>query len=119
MANLTSRTSGRVFLQKEGYLFYSENFSLQNLHDSISYFLLDVPLQPIKIGNKIVLKNIFFDTDKFVLKPESFIELEKLTVFLKKNTKIKIEIGGHTDNVGTKKHNKDLSQNRAKTVFKV
>ncbi|MBI35132.1 MAG: hypothetical protein CMP67_07195 [Flavobacteriales bacterium] len=99
----------------EGYLFYSENFKLNKSTD-FKPVEKDVPLQPIKIGGKVVLKNIFFDTDKFELKPESKVELEKLKEFLEKNPTLKIEIGGHTDNQGSKSHNLDLSKNRAKAV---
>jgi outer membrane protein OmpA-like peptidoglycan-associated protein len=68
-------------------------------------------------GEKVVLKNIFFDTDKFVLKDESKIEIEKLIEFMNANPRIKIEVGGHTDNVGDKKKNEVLSNNRAKAVY--
>jgi outer membrane protein OmpA-like peptidoglycan-associated protein len=103
-------------VSKTGYLFYSENFSLTDLPDSIDYYLLDIPLIPIQIGGKIILKNIFFDTDSFNLKPESFVELNKLIEFLNQNPKLNIEIGGHTDNIGTEKYNLILSNNRAKAV---
>jgi outer membrane protein OmpA-like peptidoglycan-associated protein len=65
----------------------------------------------------IELKNVFFDIDKFDLKPESKAELNKLAEFLKKNPTIKGELGGHTDNTGDKKKNQLLSQNRAKSVL--
>ncbi len=61
----------------EGYLFHSENFSLINSPAS-QPFLLDVPLKPIKAGQTVVLKNVFFDTDKFDLREESRAELNKL-----------------------------------------
>ena len=72
---------------------------------------------PIEVGNSIVLKNIFFETDKSSLKTESRTELEKLKSFLVDNSAIHIEIAGHTDNVGTHKYNKELSENRAKAVY--
>ncbi len=64
-----------------------------------------------------MLKNIFFDTDKYELKPASTTEFEKLLELLKKNPKMKIEISGHTDNVGDAKYNQVLSENRAKAVY--
>jgi len=103
-------------VSQKGYLFYSENFSLKNLSDSINYYNLDVYMIPIKKGNKIILKNIFFETDSYTLKSESYVELDKLAEFLAQNKDLKIEIGGHTDNVGSKEHNQKLSENRAKTV---
>jgi outer membrane protein OmpA-like peptidoglycan-associated protein len=99
-----------------GYLFYSENFSLKEQNNTNPLFL-DVPLIPISAGAKVVLKNIFFETSKFDLKPESVTELDKLVQFLQVNPKLKIEIGGHTDNQGKKQDNLILSNNRAKAVY--
>ncbi len=104
-------------IQKPGYLFHSENFSLKNPKGILKNFKLDVSLEPIAIGNKVVLKNIFFETDSYELKPESKSELKKLIDFLNQNTKVEIEISGHTDTQGTAAHNKILSENRAKTVY--
>ena len=104
-------------VSKDGYLFYSENFTLTGLHSDADPYLKDIPLQPIKTGESVVLKNIFFDTDKYELEPESTVELGKLTELLNKNPKMKIEISGHTDNVGDDKYNQTLSENRAKAVY--
>ncbi len=102
-------------VNRKGYLFYSDNFSvLENKMDSV--FTVDIPLQPIEAGATIVLRNIFFDTKKFDLKPESTGELDKLVMLLNENPKLKIQIDGHTDNVGQDKDNLLLSNNRAKAV---
>jgi outer membrane protein OmpA-like peptidoglycan-associated protein len=65
----------------------------------------------------VELKNVFFETAKFDLKPESKVELDKLVAFLKFNKTLRIQLSGHTDNVGDKKMNQLLSQNRAKAVY--
>ena len=103
-------------VSREGYLFYSENISLSSENTSADPMLKDVPLEPIKVGAKVVLKNIFFETDKYDLKELSKIELKKLIRLLETNPGMKIEIGGHTDNIGTPEYNIILSENRAKTV---
>ncbi len=100
-----------------GYLFYSANFSLKELTDKTKPFAMDVPMQSIDTGNVIPLRNVFFETAKFDLKPESKTELDKLVAFLNANKTIRGELSGHTDNVGDKKMNQLLSQNRAKAVY--
>lgn len=99
------------------YLFYSENFSLKDLADKTKPFVMDVPLQTVDTGSIVELKNVFFETAKFDLKPESKVELNKLVTFLTLNKALRIELGGHTDNVGDKKMNLTLSQNRSKSVY--
>ena len=104
-------------VSKDGYLFFSENFSLRESGTQTKPFIKNIPLKPIKLGEAVVLKNIFFDTDKFILRDESLAELAKLLELLQKNPKLKIEISGHTDNVGAAEHNLELSGNRAKAVY--
>ncbi len=104
-------------VSREGYLFYSGHFTLDEAHTVGDPFLKNIPLQPVKEGNTIVLNNIFFDTDKFDLKEASLVELGKLLEFLRSNPSICVEIGGHTDNTGTAAHNDELSQNRAGSVY--
>lgn len=116
---LVSLPSGHEYAlnaTKKGYLFYSDNFNLKAQSTNKPYHK-DVPLNPIQVGEKIVLKNIFFETAKFKLKSQSRVELEKLIDFLEKNPNIKIEISGHTDNVGSNESNLVLSENRAKSVY--
>ncbi|MEZ5083299.1 MAG: OmpA family protein [Bacteroidales bacterium] len=100
----------------DGYLFFSENFGISGTNTTQDPFLKDIPLKRIKAGEKVVMKNIFFETDKFELKESSKVELNKLIEFLNNNPTVKIEIGGHTDNVGSPEYNLELSLNRAKAV---
>jgi outer membrane protein OmpA-like peptidoglycan-associated protein len=102
-------------VNRKGYLFYSDNFSLAK-NNPDSDFIVNIPLQPIEKGATIVLKNIFFETGKFDLKNESKSELDKLVKLLNDNPNLKIQIDGHTDNVGQEKDNLLLSSNRAKSV---
>lgn len=101
---------------KAGYLFNSENYSLTENKD-YQPIVVNIPLSPITKDSTVILRNVFFDTDKFNLKDESKVELDKLADFLTKNPTLKIELSGHTDNVGDKKHNQVLSENRAKSVL--
>ncbi len=104
-------------VSKTGYMFFSENFALKETNTQAEPYIVDVGLQQIKSGEKVILKNIFFDTNKYNLKTESQTELNKLILFLNSNPEVKIEIGGHTDNVGNEEDNLLLSENRAKAVF--
>lgn len=105
-------------MNKDGFLFYSDNFSLKDVEaDFNKPFLLNIPLQPIDTGSVVELKNVFFEVNKWDLKPESKSELDKLVSFLMKNPSLRIELGGHTDNTGDKKANVTLSSNRAKAVY--
>ncbi len=70
----------------------------------------------LKVGEVYNIKNINFETGKAKLMTKSLPELDKLAKYLNKNSEIKIQINGHTDNVGTEKFNKHLSENRAKAV---
>ena len=102
-------------VSRKEYLFYSDNFTMSH-GDFTQPFIKDVPLKPIKIGEKVVMKNIFYDLDSYALRQESQIELNKLIKLLKDNPLLKIEISGHTDKTGKPEYNKKLSENRAKTV---
>ncbi|MBL7895416.1 MAG: PD40 domain-containing protein [Bacteroidia bacterium] len=118
LVTLTANKNYIVNVNRDGFLFYSDNFSLKGkVADFDKPFLLDIPLQPIDTGSTVELKNVFFDVDKWELKPESKAELDKLVLFLTKNPNVKIELGGHTDNSGKKDWNKTLSTNRAKSVY--
>ncbi len=103
-------------VEHRGYLFHSENFALKGIYHLEKPFMKDVPLKPIQLGEKSVLKNVFFETDSYSLKPESKYELDKIIHFLKFNSEIMIEISGHTDNIGTREYNLTLSEKRAKSV---
>jgi outer membrane protein OmpA-like peptidoglycan-associated protein len=102
-------------VNRKGYLFYSDNFLLsQRVSDST--YEKNIPLQPIEVNASVVLNNIFFDVNKFELKPESQVELDKLIQLLNDNPTLKIEISGYTDNQGRPADNLALSNNRAKAV---
>lgn len=116
---LVTLPSGKEYalnVSKKGYLFYSDHFEIKTPADASHAHTLDIPLSPVKAGNTVALNNIFFDTNSAEIKPESKTELNKLVAFLKQNATVKIEVGGHTDNVGDDKANLTLSDKRAKSV---
>ena len=102
-------------VKRKGYLFFSENFPLSH-EQGDTVFNIDIPLQPIEANAATVLKNIFFETNKYELKPESQTELDQVVQLLKDNPSLHIQISGHTDNSGKTTDNKTLSENRARAV---
>lgn len=104
-----------VYAKAPRYLFTSEHFSLTNL-DEETYFDLTILMKPLREGMQIVLPNIFFETGSYELKTSSNAELATLKEFLDRNRTIRIELQGHTDDVGTDSDNLTLSQRRAESV---
>lgn len=102
-------------VNRKGYLFFSENFSLASDHPDSPRTIM-IGLQPMASGAAVILKNIFFDINKFSLRPESGTELEIVYKLLQENPKLVIEIAGYTDNVGSDADNLRLSLNRSNEV---
>ena len=97
------------------YLFYSKNIDISNLKN-YEEIIDSICITKVSVGSKIVLRNVFFDVDKAVLRPESEVELNKLYGILLHDPKMKIRIGGHTDNDASHEHNLKLSDARAHAV---
>lgn len=99
-------------------------------HDSTSYNVLDIPAlkdnqyykNPFNVDiqfeapKSFVLDNCTFETGKATLQPEAYKVVDELVEYLKRKEDEKIEVGGHTDNVGKPEANMILSTNRANTV---
>jgi outer membrane protein OmpA-like peptidoglycan-associated protein len=102
--------------EKEGYYAVTQNVDLSDLKE-YKEIEVDLYLNPIEKGEIIRLNNIFFASGKYELLSESYGELDKLLQVLKSNSKMKIEISGHTDAVGADADNLTLSNNRANAVM--
>ncbi len=100
---------------RKDYLFHSENFDIPE--DAVAKKIIkDIYLKKAEIGTRIILNNIFYDFNKATLRPESEAELDRLYKMLTENPTLKIEISGHTDNVGSASYNQKLSESRANSV---
>ncbi len=115
MVSLPSGRNYGFIAKAKDYLFHSENLTIPQA-TTVQKYQLDLLLHKVKVGSKIILKNIFFDFDKATLRPESTAELDRLTKMLNDIPTLKIEISGHTDNYGSDEYNLKLSADRAKAV---
>jgi len=104
-----------ISVAADGYLFHSENFDLPK-GDGFNLVNKDIELKNIKIGSNIALRNVFFNSSKWDIKSDSYAELDRLVALLSDIPDLKIEISGHTDNVGSVSFNELLSQRRADAV---
>ncbi len=104
-----------IAVKKEGYLFHSENFDIPATA-AFQEVEKNVKLKMLSVGNKIVLRNIFFDLSKATLRPESTAELNRLIKLMTDVPTLRIELGGHTDAQGSDSYNMTLSDQRAKAV---
>ena len=96
----------------------SENLNLDSLIKAgYKEIHKDLYLAPIEIGQVFRLNNVFFDFDKYNLRPESYVELDRVVKFLNEYSNIEIEMSAHTDFKGADDYNMVLSDNRAKSVM--
>ncbi len=115
MVSLPAGKNYGIAVKSNGYLFHSENFDIPK-ESNYQEFTKDVELKKVEVGEVIVLRNIFFDLNKYSLRPESQNELDRLTKLMTDNPTLRIQISGHTDSRGSATLNKELSENRAKAV---
>lgn len=101
--------------EAKGYLFQSENVNVPK-QPEYSVLTKNIILEKVQIGSKIVLNNIFFDSNKATLRKESNLELEKLLKLMKEYPELTVEVAGHTDSKGNDAANLKLSQMRAQAV---
>jgi len=115
IVSLPSGKNYGIAVRAEDYLFHSENFDIP---ESSEYHEVtkNISLKHVEVGSEIALHNIFFDYKKSDLTKESISELNRLVSLLKQYPTIKIEISGHTDEIGGEEYNQTLSTQRAKAV---
>jgi flagellar motor protein MotB/tetratricopeptide (TPR) repeat protein len=97
------------------YLFFLDAVDMTNA-DPDEAFIRDFKLEKIEVGVRVVLENIYFETGKAILTVASYPQLNHVVDFLKGNESVRLEISGHTDNVGSVKINTKLSNDRARAV---
>ncbi|MEZ5073153.1 MAG: OmpA family protein [Bacteroidales bacterium] len=104
-----------VEINAPGYLYYLDILDLIGESPDEEQYR-EFHLQPFEVGTKVVMENIYFETGKAVLRPESYGALNQVVTFTENNPGMKLEISGHTDNTGSLRINQKLSRDRAKAV---
>jgi outer membrane protein OmpA-like peptidoglycan-associated protein len=100
-----------------GYLPFSQTIVFKDTGVVASELHNEFRLKPLKKGETFVLRNVYFDLDRYSLTPASSVELNRLVAWLNENPNVHLFITGHTDNLGSKEHNKKLSEKRAYAVY--
>ncbi|QEC66121.1 OmpA family protein [Panacibacter ginsenosidivorans] len=114
---LPSDKSYSIRATADHFFAISENLNLDSLSQTgYKEINKDIYLAPIEIGQVVRLNNVFFDFDKYNLRPESYTELDRVVKLLTENPAIEIELSAHTDSKGSDDYNITLSTNRAKSV---
>ena len=104
-----------MYAAADKYLLKSLSFDYSSQHP-FNPTALDIYLESVRSGRSVVLNNLFFDTNKYELKPQSRTELNRLIDFLREYRDVQIEVSGYTDNVGSPETNLQLAQRRAQSV---
>ena len=101
----------------DGYVGKSLNMDLRKLSGGyLEVTGRHLTVEPIAVGTKVDLNNVFFEFGKAALSEESFPELTRIAELMKTRPTMQVEISGHTDNVGSEVSNERLSQGRAEAV---
>jgi outer membrane protein OmpA-like peptidoglycan-associated protein len=106
-----------VTVKKQDIAFNTKTIKAAELpEETLDFKEITLNVKEAKAGSSFVIDNILYNTASAELKEESMNTLESFAQYLKENPALKIEIQGHTDNVGNPKDNDALSTNRAFTV---
>jgi outer membrane protein OmpA-like peptidoglycan-associated protein/tetratricopeptide (TPR) repeat protein len=112
---LPAKKSYMIDLRATGFLSEVRRIDVPD-NWSKDVYNFNIELIKVKVGKKVVLNNILFETGKSILTQSSYTELERLFNIMTENAMMKIEISGHTDKTGSEPLNFKLSQDRAKAV---
>jgi outer membrane protein OmpA-like peptidoglycan-associated protein len=116
-SQLEANSDFTVVGKKAGYISNIERVTTTGLNRSTTlYVKMELAIEEAKVGQSIVLNNIYFETGKAAIQTSFSTDLEKLVRFLKDNPDTRLEIQGHTDNTGSLALNMKLSQARAESV---
>lgn len=107
-----------VYAEQPGYVFRNQKVRVPAASSDNQDVIVNLDMRKVaeSKGMPVVLRNVYFDFNKSMVKNESFDELQKVVRFMKQNPDVRLEISGHTDNIGNDVYNKRLSQKRSESV---
>lgn len=108
----------KVVAERKGYFSGVQITNVPEKVKEADTVVVMVPLKKLVMHKPYILRNIYYDFDKWTLKPESYPVLDTLVMLLKENSTLKVEIRSHTDSMGSEEYNLQLSQKRAESVVK-
>jgi len=117
MLCLKANRSYTFSVSEIGFMYFSKTVLFDKSNSISNPLDFNIELEPIEIGSEIDLYNIYYETNSYAILPNSESELNRLVMFLKNNSGLKVEIQGHTDSSGNSENNMTLSKERAKSVL--
>jgi len=111
---LNSLSNYMFYASKEGYYPAKMNYSGEG--KSTENDSLIIPLEKLTTGKKLVIEDLYFDLDKYNIRPDAALVLDRLAKVMTENPGLKIELGSHTDCRSSSSYNMRLSQNRSNSV---
>lgn len=114
-AKLRAMREYEMVIRKEGFFTVRDTFSTtKNSYDGDT--IIPMKLLPVEVGETFVLREIYYDFEKWDLRPEAMRELDRLASLMKDNPGVSIELGSHTDCRGYAAYNQKLSERRAQSA---
>jgi outer membrane protein OmpA-like peptidoglycan-associated protein len=111
---VNQETDYSFFISAEGYFDATDKFSSKG--KDFDDFTQTIELEKITAGKQFVLEDLYYDLNKYNIRPDAAIVLDKLVKILIDNPSVRIEIGSHTDSRSPAEYNLWLSQKRSESV---
>ncbi len=106
-----------ITVTKQGYIYINLIVTIPANGKTIKSVNKEFHLKKVSVGESFILRNIYYDFDKAIIKKQSFQYLDKLVAWIKAHPDVALEIGGHTDSYGMPNYNRVLSQRRVDAVM--
>ena len=119
VAAIVTTSDLTLMVKKKDYAYVTTYIEQNSDEEALKPVKLDIEIKEVEVGVAYNLQDIYFDTDSDVLKKKSVRVIEGFYDFLRDNPNVKVEIQGHTDNVGSDAYNMKLSEARARSVYQV